>query len=264
MSTGAKIHTLTGHTRGILCLAIDFNPQPDIPPESDNNDNYDDRVSPSIILFSGSSDREIRQWTLPLASLRIPPEPLPTNPHPHPPILAHETSVYALIFDSSSDELWTASADGTSKCLSACAGGWTTETTLPHGDYVRAVALDEVGGWVVTAGRDEDVKVWSRATGGLEVVYKGHYDEITGLVVLGGPGRREAVSVGIDGTVRRWGLGAEEIERAKREREAEEQGGDMVDGQQAGEVAVRGKDGVMTEDEERELEELMDDDDGDA
>jgi len=197
------------------------------------------------VIFSASSDRSIRRWAL----------------HPNlrdveekdPPIIQHETSVYDLKFSDSDEELWTASADGTSKCLSR-SRKWEADTTLPHGDYVRAVALDERGGWVVTAGRDENVKVWDRASGKLKHVFEGHFEEVTGLVVLEG---QVVVSVSIDATVRRWSLKSKELERAVREagerregveEEEEERGGGKVQG------------GGMTEEEQRELEDLMDDD----
>lgn len=119
---------------------------------------------------------------------------------------------------------------------------------LAHGDYVRDVAVDEAGGQVVTVGRDEDVKVWERGGGELVWVYRGHWEEVTGCVVLG----REVVTAGIDGTVRRWGLSGEAIGRARREEEEGDEGGEVE------EVGGEGGGKVITEEEERELGELMD------
>ena len=77
------------------------------------------------------------------------------------PVIEHETSVYRLLFDAD-DDLWTASADGTVKCL-VRERGWKAETTLTHPDFVRDVVVDERGGWIVTVCRDEEVRVWNRA-----------------------------------------------------------------------------------------------------
>jgi WD40 repeat protein len=173
-----------------------------------------------------------------------------TQIEPDNPIIQHETSVYALQFDSD-DDLWTASADGTSKCLSRDRG-WEADTTLQHGDYVRAITIDERGGWVVTAGRDEDVKVWDRASGKLHHVYEGHFEEVTGLLVLG----RGVVSVGIDATVRQWDLSSEGLGKAVRDAE---EGRDGVEKEMEKEVVVKPEVGGLTEEEERELEDLMED-----
>ena len=121
-----------------------------------------------------------------------------------------------------------------------------------HGDYVRAIALDETRGLVITAGRDEDVKLWEKGSGKLLFDYKGHYDEVTGLAVVKGD---VVVSVGIDGTIRHWSLKAEDIGSAKQEREDEERGLGIE------KELVPRMEGLVTEDEEKELAELMEDDD---
>lgn len=252
VSDGSKLHTLVGHSRGVLCLAIDqFEEER---PEHEDGSGGNDPIT----LFSGSSDREIRRWKIPTTTTIRGSSSSSSSNGPRsnlssedPPIISHETSVYALHFDMD-DDLWTASADGTAKCLSR-ANGWQVDTILQHGDYVRAVAVDETAGLVITAGRDEDVKIWDKASGKFVFAYRGHYDEITGLVCL--KGRSIVVSVGIDGTVRRWSLKGEDIEKAKREREDEERGLEK-------EEEVTGeKESLVTEDEEKELAELMDEDD---
>lgn len=242
ISNGSKLHTLVGHNRGILCLALDPFSHPDQEVERADNG-----ASP-IILFSGSSDREIRRWVLP-SDMNAPSSGArSTLSSEEPPIVSHETSVYALQFDMDGD-LWTASADGTVKCLSR-ANHWEADTSLGHGDYVRAVAVDELAGLVISAGRDEDVKVWDKASGKLVFAYRGHYDEITGLTCLKG---NIVVSVGIDGTVRRWSLKTEDIRKAQQEREDEEKGIETE------EEIPQEKSNLVTEDEEKELAELMDD-----
>jgi WD40 repeat protein len=159
-----------------------------------------------VILVSSSSDPQIRRWRISLSSasriLDLTKDVATQNAPASSTILEHETSVYKVHFwgDDEDSDLWTASADGTAKCLSR-AKKWTTEETYQHGDYVRDVAVTE--DWIITAGRDEDVKVWDRSTGKLWHIYDGHYEEVTGLVVL--EGEQKVASVSIDGTIRTWG-----------------------------------------------------------
>lgn len=134
------------------------------------------------------------------------------------------------------------------------AHAWTPDTTLPHGDYVRSVAVFHNETYIVTAGRDEDVKVWSGDTGKEVGRWVGHYDEITGIVIVGNVGRERIVSTGIDGTVRVWSFSIGEMERAKREREDEERGVEKEEEV----VVVNVPDGGLTAEEETELAALMD------
>ncbi|KAJ9417061.1 transcriptional repressor [Fusarium oxysporum] len=127
---------------------------------------------------------------------------------------------------------------------------FVADDTLTHGDYVRGVLVTDQ--WVITAGRDENVKVWDRSSGKLYCTLVGHYEEVTDLVLLqdtdGTP--RRVCSVGIDGTVRTWPLGKSELdevlvkiqEAAEPKKEEEEKDGN-----------------VLTAEEEAELAELMDD-----
>lgn len=100
-------------------------------------------------------------------------------------------------------------------------------------------------------------------TGKLHHTFSGHFDEITGLVVL--PAQRLLVTVSLDGTVRRWSLQARDLEGAKRAAEMEKEMGAQGEGK--GEEGLmmmmmggEGEEGVgevVTEEEERELADLM-------
>jgi len=207
-------------------------------------------------LVSAGSDPHIRRWRVRLDSWE---QIVDTNGAPgaaeRRTILEHETSVYRVVFDAEGEEadLWTSSADGTSKCL-ARMRGFTSEDSFDHGDHVRAVAVSEQ--WVVTAGRDEDLKVWDRTAGKLYCSLRGHYDEVTGLVVLrDGEGRgRRLSSVSLDGTVRTWPLDKEGLDAAVKEQEEASKG---KEDEEAKGDAGNG----MTAEEEAELAALMDDDD---
>jgi WD40 repeat protein len=224
VATGEKLHTLKGHTRGILALALEPTDQP-----SDRD---------QITLLSAGSDREIRRWTLSLSSASE------TQPSP---IIAHETSIDAIHFDSDGD-LWTASADKSAKCLSR-EREWEVDSAFEHPDFVRDVAIDENGGWVITACRDEEIRVWDRGSGKLHHVFSGHFEEVTGLVLL--PGQR-LLSVSIDATVRQWSLKAQELAKAVKEAEDERAGKNQ-------EKEPEKKEGMMTAEEEAELADLLED-----
>ncbi|RTE70832.1 hypothetical protein BHE90_014764 [Fusarium euwallaceae] len=238
IDTGRRLHTLQDPTTTMLAvqhLAVD-------PVLSSHG---------SAVFASASSDPNIRRWKITLDSYEQLPESFPDRPDAERlTIQEHETSVYRLVYDEANEDadLWTASADGTAKCL-ARSRNFVADDSFAHGDYVRAVLVTDQ--WVITAGRDEDVKVWDRSSGKLYCALVGHYEEITDLVMLrdseGTP--RKVCSVGIDGTIRTWPLAKTELDEVvvkiqkAAEPQKEEQKGD----------------GMLTAEEEAELAELMDD-----
>lgn len=236
-STGERLHTLRDKTDTMMAIQ-DLTLDPT------------DSSATEVTLVSSSSDPHIRRWRISLesASQIIDSAKVAGAEPARDTILEHETSVYKVLFvgDDEESDLWTASADGTAKCLSR-AKAWGTEETYEHGDYVRAVVV--TSDWVVTAGRDEDVKVWDKATGKLWLVYEGHYEEVTGLVLL--EGEKAVVSVSIDGTARKWGLTKADLNKAIQEREEKQRGA-------VKEEKVQPKKSLLTAEEEAELAELMD------
>lgn len=138
IASGERLHVFKDHLRGIQDLRVDVFSQ--------------EHTSSSMVLYSSASDREIRRFAIP---------PNPEDLSLSEPLIVHETSVYRLYFDSDGD-LWTASADKTAKCLSR-ADGWKPNLVLEHPDFVRDVVVYEQGGWVITACRDEEVRVWNKA-----------------------------------------------------------------------------------------------------
>jgi WD40 repeat protein len=212
VESGAKVHTLKGHTRGILALAIDTN-------HADHGR--------SFRLLSAGSDREIRRWHV---------APDRASEIELSPIIAHETSIDAIRVDS----------DKTAKCLTSQG---EEQSRFEHPDFVRDVVVDEEGGWAITACRDEEVRVWNKATGKLHHNFSGHFEEVTALVLLSG---QRVVSVSIDATVRQWSLKPQELAKAVKEAE-EEQLGKLKDEE------PEKKEGMMTAEEEAELAELLED-----
>ncbi|CAG8142843.1 unnamed protein product [Penicillium olsonii] len=217
IASGQRLETFKGHARGIQDLVIDSESESSQP-----------------IVFSAGSDREIRQFDIFGGGCTT------------DPLLPHDTSVYKLLFDNDGD-LWTASADKTAKCL-VREDGWKANMTLEHPDFVKDVVICETGGWVVTACRDEEVRVWNRSTGALHHTFSGHFEEVTGLVLIGST----IVSVGIDATIRQWSLRPDELQQAvelAKKPVDEEEKKDAPAGES-----------MLTAEEEAELAELMEDD----
>ena len=273
------LHRLSPQSRAIEHLAIDPLSSPSTP-----------------TIYAATSQRDIHTFTLPSTLTTLTTTTL--NPTP---LLLHETSVYSLHFDADAD-LWTSSADKTAKHTprsdddSNPFQSQKPDTTLQHPDFVRAVLttppLPVVGILVVTACRDEHVRIWSATSAQLLHLFRGHYEEVTGLCLVSvsvprGPGpvgagakaasgaRRGlvAASVSIDGTVRTWDYTPSGIERAvvARERGGAAEGGEMVGGDGGGTLILSpgkkddksggggggGNEFGLTEEEEAELRALM-------
>lgn len=206
--------------------------------------------SAGAILFGAGSVGEIRRFAFTADKIE--------EINAEKAIQVHETSIYKLLFDADGD-LWTASADGDVICLGR-EKGWAEEMRIKTGGWARGIGIDEIGGWVLSGGRDEDVKVWERGSGKLHHIFSGHYDEITGLVVLQG---QLLLSVSLDGTIRQWSLKPADLQAARTKAVEIEECSGNGDGGEIDEegVSKRGAhaaaDTLVTEDEERELAELL-------
>nr|XP_036585843.1 WD repeat protein [Colletotrichum truncatum]KAF6796034.1 WD repeat protein [Colletotrichum truncatum] len=243
VASGRKLHTLQDAASGasmmsLQSLAID--------PVLSTQD--------ELVIVSASSDPHIRRWKVTVAGYsQLPIEtPKVAAAEQQLTIQQHETSVYKVVFDIAGDDvdLWTASADGTAKCLLR-EKGFTAEDVFEHGDFVRAIALTD--DWVITGGISQVIKVWDRTSGKLYASIDAHFDEITDFVVLRDPTGREDVlcSVGIDCTLRTWPLSRKGLDGVVEEIKAAADGKEKVE--EKGES-------LMTAEEEAELAALMDDD----
>lgn len=120
---------------------------------------------------------------------------------------------------------------------------------------------------LVTGCRDEEVRVWDPSLGELVRTFSGHFDSVEGVCLVeglegagegrkAGKGGKWIVSVSLDGTLRRWRLAGEE----DGEEEVGESHGVTKDEDEQNKAAVevngKGK-SLTTEDEDRELAELM-------
>lgn len=84
-----------------------------------------------------------------------------------------------------------------------------------------------------------------KQTGQLFHTYSGHFDEVTGLALVGST----VVSVGIDATIRQWSVRPADIQKAKEEAQNKKPHEEQPK-----------QESMLTEEEERELAELMGED----
>ena len=95
------------------------------------------------------------------------------------------------------------------------------------------------------------MRVWDAASGHLVCTYSGHYEEVTGLVLVG----NDVVSTSIDGTIRKWSLSRKDMLRYQEDLKKE------ANGEASNEILIEAKGSMLTAEEEAELAELIDDDD---
>ncbi|KAJ1654497.1 hypothetical protein IWQ61_005582 [Dispira simplex] len=245
--TGQCVRTLRGHTRGVDGLVYNG--------ETDE-------------LFSASSDTTLKQWDLATGSVLR-------------EFKGHHTSVVALtlypdylsqhdpqnatlsnIADENDEvELWSGSVDKFALQWDVSRG--SVEIKLEHPNVASSLLVTDA--FAVTGCRDEHVRVWDKATGELVKTLVGHFDEVTGIAMIG----QTLYTASLDGTVRRWPLG--KILRDKTPvfdvlqcvREAKTKG-DSSQPDVTRTASLNGKtlansENALTEEEERELAELMSD-----
>ncbi|KAG0213943.1 hypothetical protein BGX28_003121 [Mortierella sp. GBA30] len=241
-----------GHVRGIndLCLAL----------EDDNETGADDeegKVSDhgKEFLYSAGSDGTIRKWDLARGQGK--------GGHCVHVFKHHATTVYKVIVDSV--EIWSASADKTAQRLDL--ETQKVDTTLSHPDFVKSLTL--AGPYIVTGGRQESVRVWSIATGKLITEIQGHFDEVSSMLTIG----TTLITGSLDGTIRRWSLKEQDLIPPVPEKIADslsenvaqvapiegvdDSAAHQTDASLKKSCAEESKPGLMTEEEERELAELM-------
>ncbi|RKP10172.1 WD40-repeat-containing domain protein, partial [Thamnocephalis sphaerospora] len=161
----------------------------------------------------------------------------------------HLTSVFAVHTPPNSDgaaELWSASADKTVRRWDL--DTHDEDTVLEHPDAVRCVGL--VGPYAVTGSRDEHVRVFNIAASSLQATIVGHYDEVTAVEMHAGI----LYTASLDCTIRRWSLAG----NGKFAQQEEDQ--TLAETKEDSNLATPAdRPGLMTEEEERELAELMSD-----
>ncbi|KAK9762959.1 hypothetical protein K7432_010786 [Basidiobolus ranarum] len=150
----------------------------------------------------------------------------------------HLTSVYGLSITE--DDIWSVSGDKTARRWSLETG--KQDTVLEHPDFVKCVTVVEP--YLITGCRDENVRVYDIGSGKCLKTMEGHFDEVTGLAVMG----TFLYSGSLDGTIRKWSITTKSLAEPAEKLNLEP-------------PKVNNNSSGLTEEEERELAELMSDDD---
>ncbi|KAF9978917.1 hypothetical protein BGZ73_008422 [Actinomortierella ambigua] len=248
-----------GHVRGVNDLyyvnEIEF--------EDDDDVDFDDgkkKATGSEYLYSAGSDGTVRKWDILKGQGQ--------GGHCAEVWNYHATTVYKVIVQG--NEIWSASADMTVQRFDLETK--KVDTKIEHPDFVKTVAL--AGPYILTGGREESVRVLSVATGKLIKEIKGHFDEVSSIVVIG----TTAYTGSLDGTIRRWSLKEQDLKATEGTNSikafsssssissAEATAGTKLTSTRAVADAATGTAQVqtasmLTAEEEAELAELMADDD---
>ncbi|KAL9050939.1 MAG: hypothetical protein Q9162_006324 [Coniocarpon cinnabarinum] len=268
---GEKLHILRGHTRGVLDLAIQ--------PQFDATGKVRD-VTDELIVWSADSARGIRRWAIfPTSAKSLPFSATTGNEEGaaqqemQDELLVHETSVNCLRFsvplqgaDRQMLHLTTASSDKSAALFTLQASEKDAQPIeqirFEHPDFVRDALLLPGTSLLATACRDEKIRYWDvEGSDEPDVVFDGHFEEVTALCLATRDGEDVLVSASIDGTLRTWPVSREGVDKWVRETEARKKGGADAEERSRDDEDERGKKVELTEEEERELAELMEDDD---
>ncbi|KAG0229562.1 hypothetical protein BGW41_002988 [Actinomortierella wolfii] len=180
-----------GHVRGINDLYyvndVEFDD------DDDDDDNHEQKSKGGEYLYSAGSDGTVRKWDILKGQGQ--------GGHCAEVWNYHATTVYKIIVQGG--EIWSASADKTVQRFDLETK--KVDTKIEHPDFVKTVAL--AGPYVLTGGREESVRVLSVATGKLIKEIKGHFDEVSSIVVVG----TTAYTGSLDGTVRRWSIKEQDL-----------------------------------------------------
>ncbi|KAF9425613.1 hypothetical protein BGZ94_007377 [Podila epigama] len=235
-----------GHIRGVndLCLTLEDD-------DSESGGNTEESAGKEY-LYSAGSDGTIRKWDIARGQGR--------GGHCVHVFHHHATTVYKVLVDMV--EIWSTSADKTAQRLDLETK--KVDTKLEHPDFVKAIAL--AGPYVMTGGRQESIRVWSIGTGKMIKEIKGHFDEVSCMIVIGST----LFSGSLDNTIRRWSLREKDLLVPVAEKTSQDTEAAPAVSSASGDPSIvvsekseERKPGIMTEEEERELAELMGSDDDD-
>ncbi|KAI8049464.1 WD40-repeat-containing domain protein [Syncephalis plumigaleata] len=236
LTTGACLAVYENKHRGqIESVAVTIGPNPTLGEETSSTD----ATASNTIrewLWTAGTDGTIRCWDVDTAKCIV-------------TLTGHETSIYDLHVptnDGYGGDLWTASADKSVRRwdLETC----SEDANIEHPQSVRSVSI--VGPYVATGCRDEDVRVFDVASGQLVAILEGHFDEIMSIVAHNGV----LYTASLDATIRRWSM--TDIAAGKYILKSGDQQDDMT---ASNEETSTTRDNLLTEEEERELAELLSD-----
>jgi hypothetical protein len=155
--------------------------------------------------------------TLVMAGVLKPAEPLPAHPelfswgHLMPVVKARQHAcdrvlqlpgwVASVAFDSSGDQLATASADHIARVFDVKTGQ-ETKTFKGHDDVVAAVQFHPDGALLATGSYDQSAAIWDVATGAIRHRLAGHQGAV--MSVAFSPDKKLLATGGLDSAVKLW------------------------------------------------------------
>ncbi|HAA27995.1 MAG TPA: WD40 repeat domain-containing protein [Cyanobacteria bacterium UBA8553] len=164
------LHTLTGHSQSINCVAI----SPD-----------------RKMLVSGSEDNTIKLWDLPAGKL------LHT-------LEGHEAGVKSVAISPDGQVLASGSADHTIKLWQLSKIDAPTHTLTGHSDWVKCLAITPDGQMLASGSQDKTIKLWQLDTGELKSTLIGHWGEVNCIAIA--PDGQTLASCSWDETIGLWQL----------------------------------------------------------
>lgn len=230
-------------------------------------------LNSDLVVYSGSSDRDIRKWKLnepsSLATLkghRGPVEDIKVSlDHEFMyscssdgsitkwdvksdtqlmTFTGHLTTVYRMYLTE--EDVWSVSADKTVRRFNMVTG--TQDTCFHHPDQVRSLVISSDLRYLITGCRDENVYVYDLQTDLLVGKFQGHWDDVTAL--LFDKTSHSFYSGSLDATLRIWNLKDAGKQLPLDELLAQSKKEPVP-------VPTPVAQALLTEEEERELAELM-------
>jgi WD40 repeat protein len=157
--------------------------------------------------------------TLVMAGLLKPADPLPSDPellswgHLMPVVKTRERAadqvlhlsdwVAGVAFNSASDRLATASADGIARVFDTKSGR-EVQVFQGHNDAVAAIHFHPDGHLLATGSYDHSAAIWEVANGKIRQRLVGHKGAV--MSVAFSPDRKRLATAGVDGTVKLWDI----------------------------------------------------------
>ncbi|KAF9147737.1 U3 snoRNP protein, partial [Linnemannia schmuckeri] len=180
--TNEIVHTLTGHSRDISCVAFSPNSQH---------------------IASGSVDKTIRIWNTQSG------EVINT-------LKGHDKKVTSIAYSSEGNQIVSGSEDGTIRLWETSTGKDICSFDV-DGCEVQCVAFSPAGPWIAAGGEDEAVRIWNVGDNSDEPIFNKNAHKGNVNSIAFSPDGALIVSGGEDGAIKIWNIHSKAVERVLQE-----------------------------------------------